>query len=390
VSDCDVGIVGAGPAGAWAAYCLARRGARVTIFDPSHPREKPCGGGVTRRALQVVADALAGAPIPSSVIRTARFLESGTGQSATVTLDTVDASQIPALVVSSRTAFDAALLDAAVRTGATLIRDRVVDIAVNRDDTTITTARGTTRAGIVLGADGANSLVRRRVARPFDRRQLSLATGWFAHGTTSDEIVIEIARDPPGYVWSFPRPDHLAIGVCAQADAGARAADLRAHVARWIDRTGVGRGAQLEPYSWPIPSLDSRDVAHLTLASAKWALAGDAAGLVDPITREGIYFALLSGEWFADAIAAGRFPSEYVARVRDEIAPELRRAAEFKSGFFRPSFTGMLVRALQRSAPIRSVMADLVSGTQSYATLKWRLIRTFEIGLAWKVLLARG
>jgi hypothetical protein len=85
VSPCDAAVVGAGPAGAWAAYTLARRGARVTIFDPSHPREKPCGGGVTGRALALVADAIDGAQFPQSVIRSARFVDSGSGSEVTIT-----------------------------------------------------------------------------------------------------------------------------------------------------------------------------------------------------------------------------------------------------------------------------------------------------------------
>src|SRR3954463_10420527 len=99
----DVAIVGAGPAGTRAAYVLARRGARVTLFDGSHPREKPCGGGVTGRALALVADAFDTAVFPRPVIRSVRFTESllrGVG----VPLDP------EALVVASRASFDAALL----------------------------------------------------------------------------------------------------------------------------------------------------------------------------------------------------------------------------------------------------------------------------------------
>ena len=122
----------------------------------------------------------------------------------------------------------------------------------------LTTADGARhRAAYVVGADGANSLVRRRFATAFRRDQLSIATGFFAHGVTSDEIVIELTSDPPGYIWSFPRPGHLAIGICAQADAGITAGSLRARTAAWIAATRIAEGATLEPYSWPIPSLSA-------------------------------------------------------------------------------------------------------------------------------------
>src|SRR4029077_8949340 len=118
-------------------------------------------------------------------------------------------------------------------------------------------------------------------------------------------IVIELISDPPGYIWSFPRPTHLAIGICAQADAGVTAATLRARTARWIAATGIAEGARLEPYSWPIPSLGASDFATAALSGPRCARVGAAAGLVDPITREGIYFALASGQWIAEALSDG-------------------------------------------------------------------------------------
>jgi flavin-dependent dehydrogenase len=107
-------VVGAGPSGAWAAYCLARRGVRVAIFDPSHPREKPCGGGVTGRALALVDDAIDRSRVAVTPIRTARIRASGASTSR-------DEAIVPlvsdSLVVASRAALDAALLDAALGAG---------------------------------------------------------------------------------------------------------------------------------------------------------------------------------------------------------------------------------------------------------------------------------
>ena len=389
----DVAIVGAGPAGARAAYVLARRGVRVTIFDGSHPREKPCGGGVTGRALALVADAVDPAAFPRTVIRSARFTQSLSpevgvkGRSFRSELKVGVPLAPDALVVASRASFDAALLTAAEAAGAALVRSRVADVTIDPAGVTLATADGRShRASFVVGADGANSLVRRRIATAFRRDQLSIAAGFFAHGVTSDEIVIEITPDPPGYIWSFPRPGHLAVGMCAQADAGIGAAALRARTAAWIAATRIADGATLEPYAWPIPSLTAGDFEALELAGPRWALVGDAAGLVDPITREGIFFALASARWIADALMLDDPAPRYTAQVRDEAISELARAARLKAAFFRPAFTTLMMRALMESSAIRSVMADLVAGRQGYASLKWRLLKTFEVGLAWRAL----
>jgi geranylgeranyl reductase family protein len=381
----EIAIVGAGPAGAWAACSLSRRGASVLLIDPSHPREKPCGGGVTGRALEFVASTIDVERLPSVVVRRARFSASSTTREATVPLDE------DALVVASRAEFDGLLLDAAHRAGAHVLDARVTDVRFDGQQWNIETTAGTRRARFLIGADGANSLIRRRLVGQFRRDQLSIATGFFVHGVTSQEILLELIADPPGYIWSFPRPTHLAIGVCAQADA-TNAFKLRQGVAEWISRRHLAEGARLQPYSWPIPSLSARDFEALKPASDRCCLVGDAAGLVDPVTREGIYFALQSAQFAADAIAEDGpdVARRYIDRVRDQIAVELARAARLKAAFFRPQFTSSMIEALRHSEGIRATMRDLVAGRQEYISLKWRLLKTFEFRLAAKLFLNGG
>jgi geranylgeranyl reductase family protein len=375
----DALIVGAGPAGSWAAYRLARAGARVAILDGSHPREKPCGGGITGRALEIVRPALDPSVLTAVPVKGATFTHQA--RAAQVELNG-DASGYPPLIVAGRRDFDAALLNAAIGAGAAHKPFRVTNVRRESQAWLVETREGTERADWIIGADGANSLVRRHVARPFSRGNLSIAAGYFVHGQSAREIVVEFENEPSGYLWSFPRRDHLAVGVCAQADLTSSSA-LLCRARQWVAQHVAGE-RRLEKYSWPIPSLCEAALSSEHPAGLRWMLVGDAAGLVDPITREGIYFAIRSGDFAADAlINCADSGGAYVERVRSEIHGELVRAARLKARFFQPRFVGLLVAALGRSGRVQGVMADLIAGRQTYRGLRRRLLRTLE----WRLML---
>lgn len=374
----DVAIVGAGPAGCRAAWRLARAGARVAIFDGSHPREKPCGGGVTGRALELVRDAIGMDSLKSVSIAGATFAHRS--RRTRVAFDDRPGAVTPQLAVASRLIFDRALLGAAIDRGATFVAERVVDLAPDGGAWRIATRDRTASCRWVLGADGPASLVRRRLGRPFERADLSIATGFFVHGVTSGDIAVAFEDDPPGYLWSFPRPDHLAVGICAQADS-AQSSALALLASRWIARN-VPERSSLERYSWPIPSLRETTLQRERPCGPRWMLLGDAAGMVDPITREGIFFALVSAEAAADSLLGPGDPAaQYAARIQPLVYEELIRAARLKARFFNPRFTGLLIGALEQSPAIRAVMMDLVAGRQPYRGLRRRLLATLELGL---------
>jgi geranylgeranyl reductase family protein len=372
----DVVIVGAGPAGSAAALALAQAGARVALVDASHPREKACGGGVTGRALELV-----GVTVPGRPITTVRF-EAG-GRAADVPLPDRDL-----LRVYDRQAFDAALLAQALDAGASHVNARVTSVCRRDGVWTITAGDAQIQAPWLLGADGAGGIVRKQVFRKFERAQISIAAGSYVDGIQESGIVIGFVDDPCGYLWSFPRPGHLAVGTCAQADE-TTTAQMHATTDRWLDGYAPARGHARRRYAWPIPSLRAADIDAEQPAGDGWMLLGDAAGLVDPITREGIYFALRSGLLAAHALGMASPARTYATSVRDELHDELRRAARLKAGFYRPRFTRLLIDALNHSHAIRNVMIDLVAGRQPYRGLKRRLLGTLEIGLALRVLTGR-
>jgi flavin-dependent dehydrogenase len=114
-------------------------------------------------------------------------------------------------------------------------------------------------------------------------------------------------------------------------------------------------------------------------------LLGDAAGLVDPLTREGIYYALLSGRMAADALTLHSLadaPCAYQQQLDADIRPELMRAAKLSDMFFSPAFSSLLVDALRKSDAVRRVFVDLVGGIQPYRGLRRRLLATRQWRLA--------
>jgi geranylgeranyl reductase family protein len=375
-----IAIIGSGPAGAMAAFRLARAGAAVTLFDHSHPREKPCGGGLTARALALIADVVDLGSLPGVAARSA--LVEAQDRQAEVPLPGSGATN--SLVMFSRAQLDAALTRAAVSAGARLRPEKAIDVTMGGTRMIVRTPTCTYDADFVIGADGANSLVRKRFASPFSRKQLSVSAGFFVHGVSSAVVCIKTMTEQPGYFWSFPRTDHLAVGVCASATEHVSSSTLRRQSLDWLEQRGLHRGTRLEPYAWPIPSTGFDPGAGPYPAGPGWLLAGDAAGLVDPLTREGIYYALLSGQWAAGALATGSAAAyrRYAERIHSEVRPEITRAARLNGPFFSPAFASLLVRALGESAPIRDVFVDLVTGVQPYRGLRRRLLSTGEWRLA--------
>src|SRR5262249_5780918 len=167
ISAVKIGVVGGGPGGALAAFHLAQGGADVTVFDASHPREKPCGGGLTARALALLPPAPVGDPLPARFVRSCRF-DSGAGDSVDVPLERD-------VAIASRRALDAWILRRATNAGARHVAERVV--AVDAAGGLATAAGRRASFDVIVGADGATSLVRRTFLSPTAAARLGTAVG---------------------------------------------------------------------------------------------------------------------------------------------------------------------------------------------------------------------
>ncbi len=358
-----VAVVGAGPAGSLLAWRLARDGAASpTLFDASHPREKPCGGGLTLKALQLLPAAPASDPLPVRWVDACRF-ESGHGEQ-------VDMPLPRPVAIGARRDVDAWLLRRAVEAGATHVAERVTQ--VDGGGALRTAAGREERFDLIVGADGAGSLVRRTFLGATPPARLTMAAGWFAPGTAT--MTVRFVPGLAGYLWLFPRPDHVGVGICAPLQA----LPTRELIGRLRDLVARSYPAlsdeDAQPYAHTIPSPSTDPASIGEIAGERWALVGDAAALADPVTGEGIYYALRSACVLADALregALGRYPERALA----DFGRELLTAARLHARFYAPGFTRRMIRFASRSRAIREVLTDLVLGDQGYGGLKRRLVR---------------
>ena len=410
----DVLIVGAGPAGSFAAERLARGGVRVALFDGRPPGEpKACGGGVTSKALKAWPHLL------EAVGRTIDELDmySPSGKLLHLKLD-------EPFAVYSRIAFDTFLRERARTAGAQVFAEKIAGRGFKKSGTgwIVRTQSGTEfSCAWLVGADGANSPIAKKLAGPLPPAEMEVAFGYRAPLPDDGNAATVVAFLPKwvGYAWAFPRPDHISFGIATTQDAFDHEALDRL---LWdfmvsyyeVTRCRTGSGSDRVPshkrssaiklwkqshsadsseaqhvraaleksaerYAARIPGLEPRTWDTRRACGEHWALLGDAAGFADPVTGEGIYYALRSAELFADAYLTGS-PLNYEKLWRRDFGRELQRASQmrrkFYGNFWGAPFTERMIEFARGHRGIRKVLGQLVAGDQGYTDLKRKLARS--------------
>ncbi|HXN64240.1 MAG TPA: NAD(P)/FAD-dependent oxidoreductase [Candidatus Acidoferrales bacterium] len=360
----EVAIIGGGPAGSICAERLSRSGFATTLYDEHLAWEKPCGGGLTQKALAAFPFLLAGAQ-PKKPVNDVELIASD-GARARFHLDSP-------IVIFARTVLNGLLLDRAAAAGCDVIRGRVTRLETEGERARLETAGGWREADFVVIAAGArNSLL--PCAQNLPPEDLELTLGYYIPAE-ENLLKVKFVKGLEGYLWSFPRLGHLSVGICASMHKhGSR--QLRALLDAFVkDERLDMRGAQL--YSHVLPSPRRETLCRRQVVGHNWALAGDAAAWVDPVTGEGIYYAMRSGEILAEALIANA-PEEYPARVQAAFRHELEQAAKLSQFFYHGKFLGgtvtsRMIAFARHSATFRQMLADVFAGSQSYRTLKTRL-----------------
>ncbi len=333
-AEWDVAVIGAGPAGLAAASAAATAGARTIVLERAeHPRYKTCGGGLigTSRA---AAGGLIDVPARDEIRRVTVTLRGGQE------FNREHGEPLLAMVV--RDEFDAALLKRAQENGAQ-IRQRAQVRAIDQGDAhaTVRLSDGSeVTAAVVIGADGSSGVTARHVGAEFDQvdlgLELEIAVPDPVAGQWAGRVLLDWGKIPASYGWVFPKGDRLTVGVIAARGQGEA---TKAYLREFTGRLGLSGYEAVQ------------DSGHLTrcrsdrspLRKGRVIVTGDAAGLLDPWTREGISFALRSGALAGEYAAKGDLDG-YVAAVGAALVPDMRAGRTLLSAFTR--HTGTFHRGL--------------------------------------------
>ena len=386
--DFDLIVIGAGPAGSSAAGEAAQRGLRVCLLEKQKlPRHKTCGGGMPMVVGEELRD-LAPAAFVESDVRFMRhtfaFREAAFGE-----VNPPGAQPQIALWMVQRAIFDNELAQRASRLGADLRDDSAVrSISADSGWVRVHLAKAdeTLTARHVIGADGANGITARAAGLRSNRK---IAVGMdieFPHVWRNgpgelrpDTLHLDYGAVKDGYAWIFPKANHLNIGAGlfrprgsdGRGESGIRE-ELKASILGYLDYFRLPYNVNdLRFHAHPLPLWNGRE--PLNTPDGRMLIAGDAAGMINPLFGDGILHAVRSGIIAAEVIAEGR-PAEYTARVHTEIAPNFEAARRLAGPFYQ--FAKPIYRQIIRRPGATRAAARLLCGD---ALFEHAASRAFQI-----------
>lgn len=372
-----VAVLGAGPAGSHTAERLARAGLKTILLDEKLAWEKPCGGGLTYKAYEKYTY-IADNDAPKRHIHDSYITSPKAGR--------VKLSMDRPLMIYARKDLNRVLLERAERAGAQIEKTRVIGAERTSNGWSIRTAGGTIPADYcVLAMGGRNSL--RNLGTEFTAADTMHALGYYVPANR-DVVDIVFLDGLEGYIWVFPRCGHLSVGICGK---GEPASALRLRLEKYMREHELAiEGSTF--YAHMLPALESSGWRKNRISGDGWLAVGDAGGMVDPITGEGLYYALRSSELASQIVLnEGLEPAAKPAAYRRTISEDFMDDLAFGASLARRVFLqkvpllgsapDAMVRLVRRSQKFQHVMQDLFAGTQPYLQLKERLTRNLSGGM---------
>jgi geranylgeranyl reductase family protein len=359
-----VGIVGAGVGGSYLAYLLSKKGIDTVIFDPRAPQEKLCGGGVTAKAVAGFP-LLQELPCPRNEVRDIK-ITSPSGRIATVELK-------KPLAIFNRMDLDYSLLTAAREFGAHFKGERVQGFVREEHHWRISTEQGAYEAEILVGADGAASRTRKMLGVSTGKSGYFLALECFLH-LTGDSAAFTFFPDLKGYVWAFPRVDQTGVGIMCRYGTGKGIDILKDMLRHYLEIHFPGHLKGVSFRSAVIPVFSADKSCDQRICSEDWALIGDAASFADPISGEGIYYALCSADILASCIAENNVAG-YQHTTRECIGSILLEASRIYEYLFRDEFIDTMVGLVEKSKAMRGIVSGMMAGDIKYISCRWRFAR---------------
>jgi geranylgeranyl reductase family protein len=367
-----VAILGGGPAGAFAAERLASAGLGVVLMDEKLAWEKPCGGGLTCKAYTQYPFLLDN-PTPKRFVTETVLAAPAAGEVALRLGDP--------LLIYSRFDLNRMLLERAERAGAQIEKVRVTGMERRGGGWQLRTPSGSVDADYCIVATGARNALR-DVGTQLQPSDAMSALGYYVPGDQT-RIDIQFLPGLEGYIWVFPRCGHLSVGICGK---GEPASSLRHRLERYMNEHGIAwKGAKF--YSHLLPALDTKSWKRNRVAGDGWMAVGDAAGLVDPVTGEGLYYAIRSADLAAQSLLVDAPPVENPERYRKLLRRDFAADLEFGSRLAKRVFLGRfllssvpsrMVQFTRRSPRFAAIMQDLFAGRQPYLGLKRRLMQNLN------------
>ena len=368
-----VAVLGGGPAGAFAAERLAAGGMKTVLLDDKLAWEKPCGGALTYKAYEKYPFLLHN-DVPKRLVTLTQLAAPGAGATSLKLREP--------MVIYSRYELNRMLLARAERAGARVEKERVLALSRAGSRWRLATKHGALEADFCVVATGAQNGLR-GVGTLLTPADTMLALGYYVP-EEQEHVDIQFLPQLEGYIWVFPRCGHLSIGICGR---GEPAQKLRARLEAYMQERGISwKNGSF--YSHVLPSLAKPAWRHNRLAGQGWIAVGDAGGLVDPITGEGLYYAMRSGDLasqvvLSDAHAPEDKPHAYRALLQRDFAANLEFGSAlgrrlFRDNFLFASVPKRMVQFMRQSPRFHELMQDLFAGTQGYLDLKARLLRNLH------------